>query len=324
MSATALPANVDPLHPFVAGVFVGDTRHPVPLVATTFDVILDAGLAIVTTTRRFRNAEEASIEATITFPVPVHATLFDLAARIGERQLMARARRREDARGEYEGAVDAGKTAVLHEEVLRGVHMLSVAHVPPGAEVEVRSTWALTLTNIEGRGRLRIPLTVGDIYGRSALPDSDDLVHGGLADMAQLHVNCRDGSVTLHGGELYDGRATVPLNAPIDLTVSAWTPRTLNGYAADGRAVALRVEPAPQVDRALDVAILVDHSRSMEEVCSVEGHRETKHQAVSAVYARLHPGLRQPTGSTSGNSTITLVMSARPVSRVCRSTEGGP
>ncbi len=49
-----------------------------PLVATTFDVILDVGLAIVTTTRCFRNAEEASIEATITFPVPVHATLFHL------------------------------------------------------------------------------------------------------------------------------------------------------------------------------------------------------------------------------------------------------
>jgi Vault protein inter-alpha-trypsin domain len=124
----------------------------VPLVTTTFDVILDAGLAIVTTTRRFRNTEEASIEATITFPVPVHATLFDLAARIGERLLIAGARHRGDARDDYEGAVGAGKTAVLHEEVLRGVHMLSVAHVPPGVEVEVRSTWALTLTNGEGRG----------------------------------------------------------------------------------------------------------------------------------------------------------------------------
>jgi hypothetical protein len=81
--------------------------------------------------------------------------------------LIARVRRRRDARAEYEGTVDAGKTAVLDEEVLRGVHMLSVAHVPPGAEVEVRSTWALTLTHIEGRGRLRIPLSVGDIYGRT-------------------------------------------------------------------------------------------------------------------------------------------------------------
>jgi hypothetical protein len=127
---------------------------------------------------------------------------------IGERLLIAGARRRRDARAQYEGAVDASKTAVLPEEVPRGVHILSVAHVPPGAEVEVRSTWALTLTHIEDRGRLHIPLTVADIYGRSPLPDSDDLVHGGPADVAQLNVDCRDGSVTLRGGELCEGRGT--------------------------------------------------------------------------------------------------------------------
>lgn len=279
MSSPALPNTIDPLHTFVAGAFVARTLHPLPLVATTFDVIIDAGVAIVATTRRFRNAEEASIEATITFPVPVHATLFDLTAGVGDRLLTAQARRKNLARADYEGAIDAGQTAVLHEEVLRGVHMLSVAHVPPGAEVEVRSTWALTLTNVDGRGRLRIPLTVGDIYGRSTLADSDDLVHGGRADMAELKVECRDGSVTLHGGELREDRTKVPLDAPIDLTVSSWTPRALNGRAADGRAASLRVEFAQVADCALGVAILVDHSGSMSEQCSAD-KRDTKHSAV--------------------------------------------
>jgi hypothetical protein len=279
MSSPALPMTIDPLHAFVAGAFVARTPHPLPLVATAFDVIIDAGVAIVATTRRFRNTEEASIEATITFPVPVHATLFDLTARVGDRLLTAQARRRNFARADYEGAIDAGQTAVLHEEVLRGVHMLSVAHVPPGAEVEVRSTWAVTLTNIDGRGHLRIPLTVGDIYGRSTLADSDDLVHGGRADMAELKVECRDGPVTLHAGELREARIKVPLNAPIDLTVNSWTPRALNGRAADGREASLRVEPAPVADCALDVAILVDHSGSMSERYSAE-KRDTKHDAV--------------------------------------------
>jgi hypothetical protein len=279
MSSPVLPRTIDPLRAFVAGAFVARTPHTLPLVATAFDIIIDAGVAIVATTRRFRNAEEASIEATITFPVPVHATLFDLTARVGDRLLTAQARRRNVARADYEGAIDAGQTAVLHEEVLRGVHMLSVAHVPPGAEVEVCSTWAVTLTSVDGRGHLRIPLTVGDIYGRSTLPDSDDLVHGGRADMGELKVECRDGSVTLHGGELRENRTTVPLDAPIDLTVSSWTPRALNGRAADGRAASLRVESAPVADCALDVAILVDHSGSMSERCSTE-ERDTKHGAV--------------------------------------------
>ena len=237
MPATAPKILVDPLHAFIAGGFVAGTQHPIPLVATRFDVDVGHGLAIVCASRTFRNTEAASIEATITFPVPVHAVLFALAARIDGRLLKARAQRRSKARAVYEEAIERGKTAVLHEEVLRGVHMLSVAHIPPGAEIEVSATWAMTLTNVNGSGCLRIPLTVGDIYGRSGLPDSDDLRSGGPAQAAALTVRCRDGQVRLRGGQLDDGSATVPLDAPIDLEVGGWTPADLRGRAADGREV---------------------------------------------------------------------------------------
>src|SRR5262245_10972967 len=258
---------IDPLHAFIAGGFVAGSRQPVPLVATRFDVLIDGGLAVVTTSRTFRNTESVSIEATITFPVPVHATLFALKARIGERVLDARAKRKDAAREDYEGALERGKTAVLHEEVLRGVHMLSVGHVAPGAEIEVQSSFAVALTNLNGRGALRIPLTVGDIYGRSGLPDSDDLAYGGRLPPADLAVECRGGTVALIGGALAEGRAKVALNAPIDLEVSGWSSRDLIGRAADGRTVTLRIEPTAAADAPLDVAILVDHSGSMQEAC---------------------------------------------------------
>jgi hypothetical protein len=102
--------------------------------------------------------------------------------------LDARAKRKDAAREDYEGGLERGKTAVLHEEVLRGVHMLSVGHVAPGAEIEVQSSLAVALSNLNGRGTLRIPLTVGDIYGRSGLPDSDDLAHGGTLPLAEALV----------------------------------------------------------------------------------------------------------------------------------------
>jgi hypothetical protein len=211
MSLTAPQTRIDPLHAFIAGGFVAGTPRPVPLVATRFDVLIDGGLAVVTTSRTFRNAESQSIEATITFPVPVHATLFALKARIDDRVLDARAKRKDAAREDYEGALERGKTAVLHEEVLRGVHMLTVGHVAPGAEIEVRSRFAVALTNLNGCGTLRIPLTVGDIYGRSGPPDSDDLAHGGTLPLADLAVECRGGSAVLIGGALEDGRAKIGL-----------------------------------------------------------------------------------------------------------------
>jgi len=273
-------AETDPLLTYIRTAATSGAARPIPLLATRFDVSLEAGLAVVATTRKFANVEAHSIEATITFPVPVHATLFALEARIGKWVLHAQARRKDQARQDYECAIERGKAAVLHEELLRGVHMLSVAHVGPGAEVEVTSTWAMPVTQVDGRGVVRIPLTVGDIYGRSGLPDCDELMPGGPADMAALTVVCQDGTVKLVGGELEAGRARVPLNAPIDLEVSGWKPKDLGGCAADGREVILRVEPAPSAAAALNVALLVDHSGSMGERCVGRSGSLSKHDAV--------------------------------------------
>jgi hypothetical protein len=283
MSMTAPQLKkIDPLHALIAGGFISGTKHPIPLVATRFEVDLNHGLAIVAATRIFRNAEESSIEATITFPMPVHAVLFNLETRIDGRVLKARAQRKSQARATYENAIERGKTAVLHEEVLRGVHMLSVGHVPAGAEIEVSATWTTTVTNLNGRAQLRIPLTVGDIYGRSGLPDSDDLTYGGPVQTAELRVRCLNGEVTLRGGRLDNGRTQVPLNAPIDLEVTDWLPGELRGRAADGREVVLRVEPASFGDADINVAVLIDHSGSMGELCSSDHRSMTKHQSVLA------------------------------------------
>ena len=119
------------------------------------------GLAVVTTERIFRNAEATSIEATITFPVPVRATLVRLAARIGNRELIAASLAREAARETYEDAIDRGKSTVPHEEALRGVHQLCVGHVPPGVDVAVRSTWADALATNPAGVFLRVPTTPG-------------------------------------------------------------------------------------------------------------------------------------------------------------------
>ena len=80
-------------------VFLGNTINergltPIPLVSTDHEVALAAGLAVVTTHRLFRNLESTNIEAVLTFPVPVHATLFDLTAEIEGRELHAKAQTR--------------------------------------------------------------------------------------------------------------------------------------------------------------------------------------------------------------------------------------
>jgi hypothetical protein len=298
MPAIPTPATIDPLSAFIAGAS-SSRGQPIPLVSTRFDVDIDGGLATVVTKRVFRNDETESIEATVTFPVPVHAVLFDLEARIDGRVVKARASRRTQARKVYEGAIARGKAAVLHEEILRGVHMLSVAHLGPGKEIEVTSSWAVALSFVGDQGQLRIPLTAGDIYGRSGLPDSDDLMTGGLLQMADLGVRCRNGVAVVRGASLDGGHTQVALNAPIDLVVTNAAGHDLRGVAADGREVVLRISPHPAGDMALNVAILVDHSGSMNAVCSGRTGRITKHKAVIK-------GLRSVAQGLGDNDVIDL------------------
>jgi hypothetical protein len=92
MPSLAPQTTTDPLRAFLAGGRICGSERPLPLVATEFDVSLAGGLAVVATRRLFRNAEPQSIEATITFPLPVQAVLFGLEARIDGRLLRAQAR----------------------------------------------------------------------------------------------------------------------------------------------------------------------------------------------------------------------------------------
>src|SRR5262249_9132176 len=81
---------------------------------------------------------------------------------------------------------------------------------------------------------------------------------------------------------LQEGHATVPLDAPIDLEIAGWSSRALPGRAADGRAVTLRVAPSPIGLSPLDVALVIDRSGSMGEICAGVGKRLSKHDAIRA------------------------------------------
>lgn len=290
MTLLAAGPLLDPVALLVNGRMSGPDRHPVPLAGTRYRVAIRGGLAEVRMVRRFVNREAGSIEAVLTFPLPVHAVLFDLLLRVDGRTLAARAQPRVAARATYEAAIEEGRLAVLHEELLRGIHMLSVGPVPPGAEVEVEAGFALPLTLVGGAAHLRLPLTVGEVYGSSGLAEVDDLIGGAPPGTAALEVECDSGPVRLEGGSLVAGRATVPDNRPIDLAVSPWTARPCLGRGADGRRVTLDIRPASVGEAPLHLAILVDRSGSMSGPFGA-GAGETKHAVAVRDLGRLLAGL---------------------------------
>lgn len=261
---------LDPL-----AVFLGNTINergltPIPLMSTDHEVALASGLAVVTTHRLFRNSEKATIEAVLTFPVPVHATLFDLTAETDGRVLHAKAQARSKAREVYEDAVTRGKSAVLHEELLKGIHMISVANIQPGGEIKVTTKWAMPLSVAAGRSTLRIPQTLGDAYGRSGLCDADELLTGGPAQPVMVSIQS-ESKVEVVGAQLVEGRVAVSSADPIDLVVSLWEAIPIMGRDAGGRNLSLMLTPQSGGEIALNVAVLVDHSGSMADQVGARG-----------------------------------------------------
>lgn len=263
-----MPAQTNhPLGKFKDGCISGhgpDARA-IPLTDTNIKVAIRGGLASVAISRKFRNTEEESIEATITFPVPTDAVLTALAAKIGDRTLRGISKAKQTARATYEAALDDGKTTILHEEALRGIHIISVGHIPAGAEITVESRYVQALSFIDAEPRLRIPTTVGDVYGLSGLNDADELIHAPVSYSANLEVVCEDGEAHLGASPLHDGAARVSLDAPIDFTISGFTTKEVLGRSADGRIVRLSVGRAPQADAPINVEIVADRSGSMNE-----------------------------------------------------------
>ena len=231
-TARTAQSGTDPLSRAIVNSALMTGHRPVPLVATAYDIRVTGGLADVAATRTFRNTESTSIEATLTFPLPVHAVLHGLEARIGDRVVKAEAQAKHHARATYEGAIDRGKTAVLHEELIKGIHLLSVGQIGPGSEIAITARFAVALAHMEGRVFLRLPTTVGDVYGFSGLPDSDELLHGGEALVATLRISSDAGEPVLLGAALKDGAASISLDAPIAIEIKGWTPRDLVGSAA--------------------------------------------------------------------------------------------
>ena len=206
----------------------------------------------------------------------------------------------EEALETYEDAISEGKTAVLHEELLRGVHALSVGNLAPGAMIEVTTRWADALrSSWTSCGRLRIPMTVGDVYGISPLPETDELTHGDGLKSASLSIRPGAGGIRLATGTLHASHDGVLVsaaraNAPIDIEFEGWKPGVLTSKAWDGRDVSLDIEAAEAGKKPVHAAVLVDHSGSMASRCEGDsGHYVSRHEAVSRGLHALTTELRE-------------------------------
>ena len=240
----------------------GETK-PLPLQETHLTIEVENGLATIRTLRVFSNEDARSIEAVLTFPVSFDAVLTGLKAEIDGRKLAAKAKLKDAAREEYEEAVSKGKMAILHEEPLRGLHMLSVGQLASGKTVRIETEMVMPLATTGSKLYLRLPLVVGEIYGASPFLPADDLVAvAGLNLSATLTVSAQGGRVLFADGRMVENGQTIMLDRHLVLEFPDQYFGQRSGVDAWGRKLDLLLAPSAQMDRPLDIAILVDHSSS--------------------------------------------------------------
>ena len=264
MQAAAFGHQIENLHEGLTVFHEGSGRF-IPMQSTNIAIEITSGVATVRTQRVFRNSEDVAIEAVLTMPVGFDAVVTGLSATVDDRRLVAIAKTQSAARDEYEGAIDRGKMAILHEEVLKGVHTLSVAQLAPGKEVMVELETVTAMGCIAGEPFLRIPTTVGQIYGTSPLMPADDLITSSQVHFtANLSATCDQGIATLSDGAIIseDEPVEVILNKAIEVRVSDGCFGKLSGRSATGQLVEIELTPTKATDDLLNIAILVDRSGS--------------------------------------------------------------
>lgn len=263
MGATAFGHRLETLHDGVT-LLTDGSPAPMPLTDTRIAVEITRGLALIRCTRVFRNAEDRPIEAILTMPVGFDTVVTGLVARVDGRVLQAAAQLRSAARETYERGLDKGRLSLLHEEVLRGVHMLSVGQLPPGAEVEVEMESVAVLVRTGAAPLLRLPTTVGQLYGTSPLAPVDDLVTSAkVRHDAELTVSVDTGGARLNGRDLPEGASVrVLLDAALEIEAPGTVFGPHEGGGAEGRQVLLDLAPLPDRETPLDLAVLVDRSGS--------------------------------------------------------------
>lgn len=235
------------------------------LTATSYEVEVRSGLAFVKLTRCFENKEAKPIEAVMTFPVPYAAAVTRITTEIDGRKLVGQSQAKAKARETYENAIDEGKSAILHEQLLKGIHMVSVANVKPSAKIEVVAHFVTPVSMSGKTAKVRIPLTIGQIYGNLPMQDTDRLVADGPETFATIKISAAT-PVMLNGRSVSGDVQTISLATVIDIQIEDHELKPLSANTKDGRVVTLDFAALGARSEPCEFDLLLDASGSMQEV----------------------------------------------------------
>lgn len=145
-----------------------------PLKATSAEVAISGVIADVRVSQVYRNEGRKALEAIYIFPASTRAAVYGMRMIIGERVIEAKVNKREDARRDYEQALQQGKSASLLEQQRPNVFQMNVGNIMPGDEIKVELKYTELLVPTDGIYEFVYPTVVGPRYSNQSAQGAPD------------------------------------------------------------------------------------------------------------------------------------------------------
>ncbi|XP_041796986.1 von Willebrand factor A domain-containing protein 5A-like isoform X2 [Chelmon rostratus] len=151
-------------------------KEPVPLKSVEVELEVRDHVATVVSTLNYENKEDKPIEAVFVFPLPGDAAVCHFSATIGQKQIVAEVKEKQEAREDYDDALSSGQQAFLLEESEQSpdIFSLSVGSLPPGESASIRLEYVTELAVQADDGlRFCLPAVLNPRYQPQGSGDSE-------------------------------------------------------------------------------------------------------------------------------------------------------
>src|SRR5215470_2609276 len=142
----------------------GKSAGFVPLRHTDVKTEISGFVARISVTQEFENVLPKAIEAIYVFPLPHDSAVDGMTMIVGNREIQAVIKEREEARKIYEAAKNTGHTAALLDQERPNIFTQSVANIPPNSKVQVTLSVIELLKYEAGTYEFAFPMVVGPRY----------------------------------------------------------------------------------------------------------------------------------------------------------------
>ena len=139
-----------------------------PLKSTSAVVNISGVIADVLVTQVYKNEGKRPLEAIYVFPASTRAAVYGMKMTIGERVIMAKINKREDARRQYEQARQQGQSASLLEQQRPNVFQMNVANIMPEDEIKIELHYTELLVPTDHMYEFVYPTVVGPRYSNAS------------------------------------------------------------------------------------------------------------------------------------------------------------